>query len=369
MSIKFVAYGPEHAEQIAQLQTHMWSGDVKRNAVYFRWKYFDNPFVRDPVVFVAMDGTRVVAMRGAFGSAWEAGGSAEPFIVPCADDMVVDPAHRNRGLVRPLMEVLFEELGSRGVQYLFSLSASPVTLVVSLAMGWRAVGSTEPIGRVPRSVDLARRLRARAQRYPATRRFAPRLVLASEREPFRRLDESRRRERRITLVREPRSEEMAALVKRIGGDGRIRHVRDARYLDWRYRHPLAEYRFFYWDEQMLNGYLVLHRNTSDRGNRVRVSIVDWEAVTPKIRLALLDEAIHRGAFANLETWGATLSDPLRSELHKRGFRAAEPGTLRRPGHRILVRRLDAPASDWMLNGRALLDMNQWDLRLVHSMAG
>jgi ribosomal protein S18 acetylase RimI-like enzyme len=369
MSTEFVAFRPEHAAAIAQLQTHLWSGDAARNADYFRWKYLENPYQPEPLVFLAMSDGRAVAMRGAFGAAWEANGAREPLRIPCVDDMVVDPAHRNRGVVRPLMRALLDDLGARGFRYALSLSASPITLVASLATGWKAVGSTEPIGRIEPRVAAARRLRACVERIPMARRFAPRLVLASEREPFRLLDESRRRRRRITLMRDPRTEEMAALVRRIGGDGRIRHVRDARYLDWRFRNPLAEYRFFYWDDQMLNGYLVLRRTTSDRGNQVRVQVVEWEATSLEIRLALLDEAIERGAFANLETWGATLPGPLRSELARRGFRAAEPGTLRRPGHRILVQRLDPTPGDWTLNGRALLDMSHWDLRLVHSMAG
>jgi GNAT superfamily N-acetyltransferase len=369
MGIEFVPYRPEHASAIARLQTHLWSTDPARNAAYFHWKYLENPFVPEPVVWLAMSGERAVAMRGAFGSAWEANRPQEPFIIPCVDDMVVDPEHRNRGLVRPLMQALLDDLGARGYRHAFSLSAAPITLVVSLATGWGAVGSTDPIGRVARSVTITRRLRARAGRIPLVRRFARRLVLDGERDGFHHLDRSRRRERRITMTREPRPEDMAALVKRNGGDGRIRHVRDARYLEWKFRNPLADYRFFYFDEQVLGGYLVLHRTASDRGDRASVSIVEWEAASTKIRLALLDEALYRGAFASVGTWGATLPNPLRSELGRRGFRTAVPGTLREPGHQILVRCLDPSNGDLTLNGRPLLDMTQWDLRLLHSMAG
>ena len=367
MGIEFIPYRPEHASAIARLQTHLWSGDVERNAAYFRWKYLENPFLPEPVVMLAMTDERAVGMRGAFGSAWEANHSPDPLFIPCVDDMVVDPAHRNHGLMRPLMDALFDTLAVRGSQYLFSLSAAPVTLVVSLATGWRTVASTDPLGRVARSVVVARRLRA--ARVPLLRRLARRLVFHSEHDPFRHLDRSRRRQRRITMVREPRSEEMAALVKRIGNDGRIRHVRDARYLDWKFRNPMADYRFFYFDEQALGGYLVLHRTVSDRGDRACVSIVEWEAPSMKIRLALLDEALHRGAFANLETWGVSLPAPLRSELERRGFRASAQRTLRNPCHQILVRCLDPSVADWALNGRPLLDVSQWDLRQLHSMAG
>src|SRR5512139_2744468 len=103
MGIEFIPYRPEHASAIARLQTHLWSGDVGRNAAYFRWKYLENPFLPEPAVMLAMSNEDAVAMRGAFGSAWEANHSPDLLFIPCVDDMVVDPAHRNHGLMRPLM--------------------------------------------------------------------------------------------------------------------------------------------------------------------------------------------------------------------------------------------------------------------------
>ena len=369
MSIDIVRYQPGMESAIARLQTHMWSGDPARNAAYFRWKYLENPYLDGPIVLLAMDGDRAVAMRGAFGSAWEVNRSPTPVIVPCMDDMVVDPTHRNRGVMRPLVEALTEELNARGFRHAFSLSAAPVTLAVSLAMGWRSAGSTEPLGQVNRRVQRVRRLRARLKQARFLWRLAPRFVLDIEHNPFRQLDERwRRRIKRITAVREPRIDEMAALVARIGGDGRIRHVRDAAYFAWRLRNPLVEYRFFYWDERRLEGYLVLRRVRSDRGDRTRVSVVDWEAEDVHMRLSLLDEVLARGGFPHVDIWSATLSEPVRDELHKRGFRPAAHGSVSRPGHHVLVRTL-GESDDWSLDGRPLLDMRQWDLRLLNSMAG
>jgi hypothetical protein len=46
---------------------------------------------------------------------------------------------------------------------------------------------------------------------------------------------------------------MADLVRRLGHDGRLRHVRDERYLAWRYRNPLYEYRFLVRESDRLEG--------------------------------------------------------------------------------------------------------------------
>ena len=70
---------------------------------------------------------------------------------------------------------------------------------------------------------------------------------------------------------------MAELVERLGHDGRIRYRRDREYLDWRFRNPTSEYRFLYWEESRLEGYLVLSRRVSDLGAWYRVYIADLEA--------------------------------------------------------------------------------------------
>ena len=71
---------------------------------------------------------------------------------------------------------------------------------------------------------------------------------------------------------------MAELAERIGYDGRIRHVRDEQYFSWRFQNPLSEYRFLFWDNGRLDGYLVLYRKVYPPGNDELAYIVDWDAI-------------------------------------------------------------------------------------------
>ena len=53
--------------------------------------------------------------------------------MPCADDFVIAPAHRNRGLFGRVMAAMLADLASRGLSCAFSLSPGAVTLAGSLA--------------------------------------------------------------------------------------------------------------------------------------------------------------------------------------------------------------------------------------------
>jgi hypothetical protein len=174
----------------------------------------------------------------------------------------------------------------------------------------------------------------------------------------------------VSFAAEPRVEEMARLIARLPWDGRIRHVRDAEYLGWRLRNPLHEYRYVCWDEAGLQGYLVLQRYRSERADQTCVNIVDWEGADERNRAALLRAAIERGGFEQINVWTVGLNDATRTALHQYGFVSAQADGIRAQSG-LLVRRLGEghTADDWREGGRDLLDIADWDLRMLYSMAG
>ena len=360
MSYEVVPYTPELDEQIVTLQTHLWSNDLTRNAAYFRWKYADNPFLDEVLIRIALCDGRAVAMRGLFGAAWEVGGADVPQLLPYADDFVVAPAHRNTGVARRVLQESLADASLRDFPFAVSLSAGPVTFFASLAAGWRAAGSYQQAHR-PRSP------RSRWQRGLDRLRSpgAPPLFAALD----RCIADSTGS---LAVSRTARPEAMAELIRRLPWDGRIRHVRDARYLDWRFRNPQHEYRFLYWDDGTLQGYLVLQRYLAASADRERVNIVDWEAVDDRVRADLLDAALKLGDFPRVHIWTVGAAESVRALLQRHGFLVDEERRgVRGHSSGLLVRRLGAtPDTDgWLLGERNLLDIADWDLRMLYSMAG
>jgi GNAT superfamily N-acetyltransferase len=375
MSYEIVSYSPAFDAQIAELQQHLWSPDPVRNAAYLKWKHLENPFLTEPVVQLALHAGRAVAMRSAFGAIWEAGDGQLTHLLPYVDDFVVAPEHRNSGIARRIMQSAIDEIRRRGFRYAVNLSAGSTTFVNSLATGWRGIGSFKVVSHSTQGHSRLQQVAAIIRRTPL-HRFAGtlRAVLMRVVPPSRALDKIDRSGTTpgpISVTATARPQEMAALIRRLPWDGRVRHVRDERYFAWRFRNPFSQYRFLYWDDgDGLQGYLVLQQSRFPRADFSLLNIADWEGVNEAVRTALLDTALGVRASSQLRAWTATESAPTRSLLQARSFAPVVRPGLRGRTEGVLVRRLETGSDEqpWLLNGRDLRGIDNWDLRMLYSMS-
>lgn len=351
MGFEVVAYGPERRAEVETLLRRLWGPDPETNWAHWTWRYDRNPYDMGRV-YVALDGTRLVGMRGFIGARWRAGPRGEEATVLCAGDTVVHPDYEGRGAFRTLMEGAERDLFERGHRFLFNFSAGPAVRLRSLRLGWRAVGAYEAWGR------------------RGTAGASGQLTDA----PFARLDDPGQRRGLppgVTVSSAPRPEEMAALVERATGPGPIRHVRDATFFRWRFENPLSSYRFVYAGGPRLDGYVAL-RVRRIPPNPTIVQIVDWEAMGSGVLERLLDTAHRLCGAAALEIWAASLAPEIRAFLAETGF-AESRGHLSRPPYRrgLLVRRLNSrpDAEPWILAGARVDDPRSWDLRTIWSDGG
>src|SRR5262249_9421247 len=135
--------------------------------------------------------------------------------------------------------------------------------------------------------------------------------------------------------------------------------------------PLHEYRFLFWEEGGLQGYLVLQRYRCEPADQTCVNIVDWEAVDEGVRAGLLEAALDWGRFARLQGWTVGAPAAAWELLRGHGFSAPPAQGVRARSSGLLVQRLAEaqPPELWRLGGRDLLDIGDWDLRMLYSMAG
>jgi hypothetical protein len=375
---RIVRYNPDYKQAVATFQTGLWSPDRKLNLRYLDWKYEHNPYANESRIYLAFHKDLLVGMRGFYASRWEAGVPARQVSVLVADDLLVREDHRNRGLVTKIMRAAFDDLQGVDCQFMFNLSGSVLTVLNSVAMGWRSIGTLRPMGRKSFGGRFFPALRFLLSRLPYVWRYAECQLLydTTERSPFVRLDRAATRpftERGLTVEidAQPRPNAMARLIRRICHDGRLRHVRDQRYLDWRFHNPLCEYRFLYVGGEELDGYLVLKRTTDCPDPSPRVSIVDLEAVSGRIQAALLKAAVTAGAFSELVIWTSTFTGQVAERLSALSFEPfdLEQATFGCPC--FLVRPIDheLPEKEWSLGDVQLLDHRNWDIRMLYSMSG
>jgi GNAT superfamily N-acetyltransferase len=361
-----VKYRPEFKNQLVELQKHLWSSDVTVNAAYLEWKYERNPYINTPLIYLALCAGKVVGMRGMCGARWQIGDSGQTFRVPIAGDLVIAPDHRNQGLYTKIMKAALTDLVDTDYRYVFNLSANPLNLLGSLTMGWRSIGHLQPMHRKSYRGVVLNRL----QRYANKLSFLPSV---KRRNPFDFLDRKALRDQgkvglHVSVERAPRPQAMAELVERTTGDGRIRHVRDQEYFAWRFNNPLSSYRFLFWGKTTrIEGYLIMRSQLYNE--TFRVNIVDWEATNPQVRSDLLEAAVRLQHSHSLRIWTATLPGAVKSLLQKKGFKLlTEAKSISRYRPTVLLRpvRDDMLKTDWLIAGRSLLDMGNWDLRMIYS---
>jgi len=369
------AFQPEHRAQVIGLLSLL--GGMSDPEAYFRWKYELNADRVEPLFYVVLRDGEVVGMRGNLGTKWEADGQL--FRLPLSGDFVIAPDHRKKGLVSRIMEHLERDMASRGFPFLFNMSAIATVHLASLSRGWRGIGSLEPMvwrAKPGLGTRLRRRLRATVPsgRSPRTSDRAHDRSAADSTDrqgTFRDLDRRAGRAlgRRITVASSPRPQAMADLIDRIGTDGRIRRVRDEGFFRWRFDDAVGPFRFLFWDDDELQGYLILRGGVGRTGPRA--GILDWEGSRPGIKGDLLTAAIHGGRFKSVDIWSASLDAATKDVLSRKGF-VPRPGrsSVAHPEPTVLVKRLgdEEGRGDWTLGARLMLERANWDLRMSYTDA-
>lgn len=370
---EIIRYKEDFKQEVIELQKQLWSPHAELNASFLDWKYQQNPYLKEPLIYLARRDGKIVGMRGMVGANWEAGTPARTYLGICAEDLLIDPAHRNRGLMNKIMRTAFIDLATMGHQYIYSLTAGPVTLMGSLAMGFRSGGSFHPQFLHSRRYDWFLTNYRTIGEMKFFSRFAGKIAnWAERRQPLPNLLDRHNRSQRmrkpnILAEMTPRPEEMADLILRVKYDGRIRHVRDRVYFSWRFLNPMARYLFLYWIGDRLEGYLVLQESLTELRNKVPVNIVDWEGTSHRVLSELLHAAIDLYPFPELSIWIATLGEERVELLRKVGFRSWTEKEYYHPTLLVRAVRDDMKDIEWLLAGRRLQDMTNWDFRMVYSM--
>jgi len=389
---EIVKYQPKFKDQILALQNGLWGPEPHLNAAYLQWKYDQNPYIDEPLIWLALAAGQVVGMLGSFGVAWEMG-PAELLRSLSLADLVVDPAHRNRRIFPQLLEFAMRELAQLAYPVVFDLTASPEVTLVMQMNGWRSLylqtahrrppppvagdlpasswsrqqvgklrnyAKTQPL--IAGGYQQLRQVKQRVFTQPATHQARP---------PFQTLDTnhtSRWQDKpHISVQTTPRPMDMARLIRQLPTDERIRHIRDEQYFGWRFQNPLSCYRFLFWEAEQLEGYLVLQTKMHTDDDAAWVNIVDWEATSEPIALDLLNAALAWGEFKELEIWSATLPAHRKNRLAEANFcfRNRTGSAVRDvAGEHLLMHPL--PTKSEKAPADRLDVLTSWDIRMIYA---
>ena len=371
----FTEYDPGMKRIVAAFQRGLWSPDEALNQRYLEWKYELNPFAVDSRIYLAYCGEELVAMRGFYGSLWESGQPPLRFPILVADDLLIHEAFRSTGLFNYLMQYALDDLARKGHVQILNLGANQLNVAGSLSTGWRIACSLRPLSRVSLTRKLHKLARQSVARLPLFWRWSDsrRLYAAAEREPFAFLDaypslRPSTQGLHVMTARDAPIDDIVRLVAALPYDGRIRHVRTAEYLRWRFANPLADSRFVTARDRdgQLCGYAALRANPA--WGHVTVTIADLEATNDEVVGALLEHVLGDGRLAEVLVWGESLSRASEATFRRHGFSDVARHATGSAGDKILVRFASGDAESTLL-GQRLTDPFAWDMRMLYSMRG
>ena len=376
--VEIVGYSPELEDQVAGLWADIFGDELGERRAYLKWKYERNPYLPDPILFVALDGDgHVIGTRGFCGTCWQT--PEESVVIPCAEDFAIAPEHRNTGLATAIMRVALADMEQRGYAYVMNATGGEVTVLHSLAMGWKSVGAMEPVVRLAPNARVRRSIYQLAQQSRRLLRLrvsrtAYRTLYGFGRTSFARLDRIAREksvESRAAIVVEssPSPDKLADMAARLPLDGRIRHVRDRTFFEWRFANPTREYRFLRYElEGLTEGYMAIAHYRSHHPPTIPFHISDWQGTSPEVCARLLETALDWGDFQALGAWTASLSEDSKALLVHSGFEPIQSETLARGQPCVLLKKL-GPPGDWSVGGVPAVDPARWDIQLIDSMHG
>ena len=349
-------YDGQQGASLSHLLKLLWSPDADLNARHLEWKYNQNPNPGS-CIYVMRAGEAAVAMRGFQGARFVTGEGALTPRVMCTGDLVIAPEYRGRGAFTQIMTHALGDLRRRDVEFLLNFSAGPSVRLGSLAAGW---GSTAPVQAYrrlePAKAPKAWMSRVRARVSPVGKGWAP----------FTAID-------RVTdidgvaIAARPRADAMADLIRRVETDGRIRQMRDEAYFRWRFGSPRSTYRFFFLGSQTIDAYLMVQARVYPKhGHTIRIG--DWVGVSSDARATVLRAALASLPRGTMEIWATSFTEKDRTRLREGGFvertyRSAADGS---PA--VLTRPVASPIPPrpWSFGGQDILDIDNWNLRMLDS---
>lgn len=219
---RFIRYTHEYKDQVIDLLKQLWHFNKEERLKYFKWKYEDNPYSEQPLLFLALNGEKVVAVRGYMLQPMVYKNNT--FLEASLADTVTDLKYRRQGLFQNLTEFSISGLSELPNVY-FSLNSSSggPTLNGYFHLGWKPLSERDNIMRFTIK-GVLRRL---------THTVTPvNLPLLSK----------NHNGNSLLLTTELRTSDILTIYPK---EDFITHKRDTTYYNWRLSNPTAKYIYCY----------------------------------------------------------------------------------------------------------------------------
>ena len=315
-------------------------------AKYLEWKYLRNPYRTDPLRLrrTRPQGSRRCDARLLRRSLVDAGRRRGH---PLRRRLRRGEHHRTSGVATALMQVALADLPSHGVSCVINASGGRITVLQSLAMGWKSVVAVDPLDRTVWHSALSEGLA-----YLRTRdSTSPAIAGGARRRRRRHHDtETRTSWRQWQPLASPTVPSATSGTPRsIAGATQTRSASTASFS----RVGGTHYR------------LPGHRSAAPRSETLPLYVADWAGESAADQLGPARTCGGALRVGHDRVWAASVSDEERSQLERLGFEPAQREFRAHGMPCILFRAVDLEDAD----RAATIERSTWDVQLIDSMHG
>lgn len=354
-------YQPVFKSDIINLLEYMWKGSENKRRKIFEWKYNKNPFLNEPYAYVALHDNKVIGFRGFFPTKFLF--NNEVILMLSPSDTIVNPTHRRKGLFNKMTKYAIKEISKDAkINFFLNLSSNQYSTPGYLKLGWEQVYPEFPISTKTLTGLFLGKISGR-NIYKKNKYF---FNIADE-ILYRIWCKKLKIDGRFEISTKIYSNSMAALFAN-QEIGRLHHIKDSSYYNWRFKRPYINYIMSYlWrNDGNLSAYLIFIQKGEGH-----FMLVDYSYENPIALQTILSLFIKKTKANFVTTWGFAKSPNTKKTLKIAGFYS--PKLLYKINSRyiplpFLVRPIDIVLTkeSWKVQGRDIRDVNIWDLNPIDS---
>jgi len=242
-NVQIIKYSEIYKEDVISLLQYIWTGmSENKRRQRFEWRYLNNPYQKQPLVYLAILDGKVVGFRPYVVQKFKL--NNQIFTVFSNADTIVHPEHQGKGVFKIL------------IQKFFNIEYPENSIVLNLSSNLKSTKGSVKEGLVPTNgiktfsykISLFGLVKTLIQKRKIPHFFLP-LTVSSK-------------GYHISISQSLDSDIISAFVEKNRNPNLLTNIRDKAFYDWRYAYDAEKFYYVYcYNKDGLQGYLILKKNS------------------------------------------------------------------------------------------------------------
>lgn len=132
--IKYVQYTDAYFDRTIDFLKREWKSiNTDKWEKYFFWKYINNPYIRFPNIFVAVDRRDIIGFRAIFVQKFSYGNTV--LLIGSGADARIAESYRGKGIYKALVDFGNNYCNNNNINYLLNLTSNKNSTPILMKLG------------------------------------------------------------------------------------------------------------------------------------------------------------------------------------------------------------------------------------------